>query len=130
MSLADSDFIRTGRLRVAKVLYEFLEQEALTETGISAETFWSCLDALVHEFGPRNRAVLETRDELQRQIDAYHGRRAGRPFDPSDYEGFLREIGYLEAEPTDFTVRTANVDTEIAHVAGPQLVVPVSNARY
>jgi malate synthase len=130
MSLADSDFIRTGRLRVAKVLYEFLEQEALTETGISAETFWSCLDALVHEFGPRNRAVLETRDELQRQIDAYHGRRAGRPFDPSDYEGFLREIGYLEAEPADFTVRTANVDTEIAHVAGPQLVVPVSNARY
>jgi malate synthase len=130
MALANSEFIRAGRLQVAKVLYDFVEREALTDTGISGETFWSCLDALVHEFGPRNRAVLETRDELQRQIDAYDRSPVGRRLDPSDYERFLRQIGYLEPEPADFTIRTANVDAEIAYVAGPQLVVPVSNARY
>jgi malate synthase len=130
MALANSDFIRAGRLQVARVLYEFVEREALTDTGISGERFWSGLDALVHEFGPRNRAVLATRDELQRQIDAYDRSPAGRRLDPSDYERFLRQIGYLEPEPADFTIRTANVDAEIAHVAGPQLVVPVSNARY
>jgi malate synthase len=130
MALANSDFIRAGRLQVAKVLYDFVEQEALTDTRVSGETFWSCLDALVHEFGERNRAVLETRDELQRQIDAYDQSPAGRRLVPSDYERFLRHIGYLEPEPADFTIRTANVDAEIARVAGPQLVVPVSNARY
>lgn len=130
MASANSDFIGVRRLHVAKVLYDFVQQEALTGTGISGETFWSCLDALVHEFGPRNRAVLERRDELQRQIDAYHQSHPGRSLDPSDYERFLRQIGYLEPEPADFTIRTANVDAEIAHIAGPQLVVPVSNARY
>ena len=129
MASSNSDFIGIRRLRIARVLYDFVEQEALTDTGISGETFWSCLDALIHEFGPRNRAVLERRDELQRQIDAYHQSRPGQ-LDPSDYERFLRQIGYLELEPADFTIRTANVDAEIAHIAGPQLVVPVSNARY
>jgi malate synthase len=130
MALANSDFINVGRLRVANVLYKFVEQEALADIGIPGETFWSCLDTLVHEFGPRNRALLEMRHDLERRIDTYHQSRPGRPLDPSDYERFLRQIGYLEPEPADFTIRTANVDAEIAHVAGPQLVVPVSNARY
>jgi malate synthase len=130
MALANSDFIHVGRLRVAKILYKFVEQEALDDIGIPGETFWSCLDTLVHEFGPRNGALLEMRHDLERQIDTYHQSRAGRPLDPLDYERFLRQIGYLEPEPADFTIRTANVDPEIAHVAGPQLVVPVSNARY
>jgi malate synthase len=130
MTLETTDFIQVGRLRVAKVLHTFLAQEALADTGIAGDTFWSCLDSLVHEFGPRNRAFLDTRDNLQRQIDAYHQTNAGRPLDPADYERFLRTIGYLEPEPADFTIRTSNVDAEIARIAGPQLVVPVSNARY
>jgi malate synthase len=126
---AKTEFIQVGRLRVANVLHAFIEREALVETGVASETFWSCLDALVHEFGPRNRELLRARDDLQRQIDNYHQSHAGR-FDTADYERFLRGIGYLEPEPAEFTIRTANVDAEIARIAGPQLVVPVSNARY
>jgi malate synthase len=130
MSSAPPNFIPLGRLRVARVLHQFMADEALPDTGISSETFWSCLDALVHEFGPRNRELLEARDTLQRRIDDYHAARTGRDFDEKDYERFLRDIGYIEPEPAGFTIRTANVDAEIAHIAGPQLVVPVSNARY
>jgi malate synthase len=130
MSSAPPDFIRVGRLRVASVLNQFIAEEALPGTGVARETFWSGLDALVHEFGPRNRALLDAREALQCQIDAYHSHCAGREFDQTDYEHFLRRIGYIEPEPDDFTIRTENVDAEIAHIAGPQLVVPVSNARY
>jgi len=130
MTSTAMDYIRVGRLRVAKELHAFLASEALAGAGIAPEAFWSCLDALVHEFGPRNRTFLRHRDELQQRIDSYHQSHAGRPLEQADYERFLREIGYLEPEPADFTIRTANVDAEIAHVAGPQLVVPVSNARY
>jgi malate synthase len=130
MTSATNDFIPVGRLRVAKVLHAFVTQEALADTGVADDTFWSCLDQLVHEFAARNRAFLNTRDDLQRQIDTYHASRAGHPLDQADYERFLRGIGYLEPEPADFTIRTENVDAEIAHVAGPQLVVPISNARY
>jgi len=126
---AKTEFIQVGRLRVAKVLHAFIKREALVETGVASETFWSCLDALVHEFGSRNRELLRARDDLQRQIDSYHHSHAGR-LDAADYERFLRGIGYLEPEPAEFTIRTANVDAEIARIAGPQLVVPVSNARY
>jgi malate synthase len=133
MSLMDRSrmkFAQTGRLSVAQPLHAFVEREALLGTGISATAFWSGLADLVRDFGQRNRQLLEVRDSLKSRIDTYHRERAGQPLDVSDYEGFLREIGYLLPQIDDFTIRTANVDDEIAHIAGPQLVVPLSNARY
>jgi malate synthase len=126
----DMNFVQTGRLSVAQPLHAFIEHEALPGTGISAATLWSGLADLVRDFGERNRQLLEVRDALQLRIDAYHRDRVGQPLDLSDYESFLREIGYLLPQIEDFTIRTNDVDEEIAHIAGPQLVVPLSNARY
>ena len=123
-------FVQTSGLSVAQPLHAFVQHEALPGTGISAAIFWSGLANLVRDFGERNRQLLELRDALQSRIDAYHRDRADQPFNFSDYEGFLREIGYLLPQIDDFIIRTANVDDEIAHVAGPQLVVPLSNSRY
>ncbi|AWM88042.1 malate synthase G [Microvirga sp. 17 mud 1-3] len=122
--------IQMHGLQIAPVLYDFVNEEALDGTGLSPEGFWSGLAGLVRTFAPRNRDLLATRDRLQDQIDAYHRDRAGQAFDQAHYENFLREIGYLRPEPATFSVGTANVDEEIARLAGPQLVVPVSNARY
>jgi len=122
--------VQKSGLHIAPVLHDFLEFEALPGTGIAADAFWSGLAALVREFAPRNRQLLAVRDDLQSRIDDYHRTRAGKPFDQAEYERFLREIGYLHEEPEDFTVSTRNVDEEIARIAGPQLVVPISNARY
>ena len=117
-------------LNVATALATFLETEALPDTGVSADAFWSGFAALLHDLAPRNKALLARRDELQAQIDAWHAEHKGAPSDQAGYEGFLRGIGYLLPEPAPFSVATANVDAEIASIAGPQLVVPVSNARY
>jgi malate synthase len=122
--------VGVGGLKVAKILHDFIVEEALPGTGIEPGTFWSGLEGLVREFGPRIRDALAVRDEMQATIDAWHRERAGRPIDQEAYEGFLRAIGYLLPEPEDFEARTANVDDEIARIAGPQLVVPISNARY
>jgi malate synthase len=122
--------IQTNGLQVAPVLHEFIEREALAYTGVSADAFWKGLAGLVKEFAPRDRELLAIRDKLQGQIDEYHRARKGQPFDQAGYEQFLRDIGYVLPEPDDFAVRTQNVDDEIARIAGPQLVVPVSNARY
>jgi malate synthase len=124
------DGTEVAGLRVAPVLHDFLLREALPGSGVSPEAFWSGLSALVRDLGPRNRTLLEARDALQAKIDAYHRARAGRPLDGPEYERFLREIGYLLPEPADVTIATEGVDDEIARIAGPQLVVPVSNARY
>jgi malate synthase len=124
------NFVQTDRLSVAQPLHAFIEQEALPGTGISAAAFWGGLADLLCDFGERNRQLLEVRDALQLRIDAYHRDRVGQPLDLSEYEGFLRDIGYLLPQIDDFNVFTANVDDEIAHIAGPQLVVPLSNARY
>ena len=124
------NFVQTGRLSVAQPLHAFVEREALPGPGISAAAFWSGLADLVHDFGERNRQLLDVRDGLQARIDAYHAGRIGQPLNLSDYESFLREIGYLLPQIDDFIIRTRNVDEEIAHIAGPQLVVPLSNARY
>ena len=122
--------IEAGGLRVAQALYDFIEDEALPGTGVAAERFWSGLAAIVHELAPRNRELLARRDELQAKIDAWHLERRGEPLDPAAYRSFLREIGYLLPEGDDFEAGTTNVDPEIASIAGPQLVVPVTNARY
>jgi malate synthase len=124
------DRIDSAGLHVARTLHEFVEREALPGTGISADAFWKGLAALIGDLAPRNRELLETRDRLQGLIDAYHRRQAGKPIDAADYQRLLRDIGYLQPEPADFAIATANVDDEIARIAGPQLVVPISNARY
>ena len=130
MERSRMNFAQTGRLSVAQPLHAFVEREALPGTGISAAAVWSGLADLVRDFGQRNRQLLEVRDALQSHIDAYHRDRAAESLNISEYESFLREIGYLLPEIDDFTIRTTNVDDEIAHIAGPQLVVPLSNARY
>ena len=122
--------VQVGDLQVAKVLFDFINNEAIPGTGVDSEKFWSEFDAIVHELGPRNRALLAKRDDLQSQMDAWYSARKGQPINMGEYKGFLKQIGYLVDEPADFTVNTANVDPEIATMAGPQLVVPIMNARF
>jgi malate synthase len=117
-------------LQIAKVLYDFVNEEALPGTGVERQAFWSGFAAMLRELEPRNRALLDRRDALQAQIDDWHRANRTKPFDKPAYTGFLESIGYIQPEPVPFAVATANVDPEIAHIAGPQLVVPVTNARY
>ena len=121
--------LRAG-LQVDTVLARFVEDEALPGTGVGAEHFWTGFAALLADFAPKNRALLARRDDLQARIDAWHVARRGQPHDHAAYKAFLTEIGYLLPEGPDFIIGTANVDPEIARVPGPQLVVPITNARY
>ncbi len=117
-------------LQVDADLRAFVENEALAGTGVSAAAFWAGFAALVADLGPRNKALLDKRDALQTLIDAWHVKNAGRPHDAAAYEAFLREIGYLLPAPSPTPITTGQVDDEIARIAGPQLVVPSTNARY
>jgi malate synthase len=117
-------------LQVDDRLVAFIETRALPGTGVSAEDFWSGFSALVHDLGPKNRALLEKREEIQAQVDAWHVDRRGQAHDPAAYTAFLQEIGYLVPEGPDFALETGATDPEIAHVPGPQLVVPIMNARF
>ncbi|WP_430435975.1 malate synthase G [Oceanibaculum nanhaiense] len=122
--------VEVGGLKIARVLYDFVNDEVIPATGRKAADVWAGLDAIVHDLAPKNRALLAKRDEMQAKIDGWHRARKGKPFNLAEYKGFLQEIGYLLPEGPDFAVSTANVDPEIAAIAGPQLVVPVMNARY
>src|SRR5690606_15859682 len=104
--------------------------EALPGTGIEPALFWERFEAIIGTFAPQNRMLLDKRDTLQARIDDWHRSRAGAPHDAAAYEQFLKEIGYIIDGVEDFTVGTTAADPEIAHLAGPQLVVPVMNARY
>ena len=117
-------------LQVDITLVTFVEDRALPGTGIAPDAFWAGLSALVHELGPQNRALLARRAELQAKIDAWHVAHRARPHDHEAYKAFLQEIGYLLPEGEDFQIDTAGVDPEIALMPGPQLVVPITNARY
>ncbi len=117
-------------LKVAPVLRAFIEREALPGTALSVESFWAGLAQLIAEFAPKIEAQLDIRDVLQAKIDAYHRARKGQAFDKGTYEAFLRDIGYLVEVPENFAIRTTHVDEEIAEIAAPQLVVPLSNPRY
>ncbi|NYT83622.1 malate synthase G [Alcaligenaceae bacterium] len=118
------------RLQVATELYQFVEREALPGTGVAPEAFWSGFDELVHDLAPRNRELLAERDRLQAEIDAWHRQNPGPIQDQAAYQAFLRKIGYLQDIPGHVAVKTSHVDTEITQQAGPQLVVPITNARY
>lgn len=124
-----TDRIEIAGLRIARELHEFVAREALPGTGIEADAFWNGFSAIVNNLAPKNRALLAKRDAIQEQIDGWY-REHGAPVDMEAYKGFLKEIGYLVPEGPAFSVSTDNVDPEIADVAGPQLVVPVMNARY
>ena len=121
--------VQVGGLAVAASLHRFIVEEALPGTGVDPETFWQGADALVHDLTPRNRELLARREELQSRLDDWHREHPGVP-DADTYEAFLRELGYLLDEPEDVTVTTADVDDEVARIAGPQLVVPLLNARF
>ncbi|WP_409429337.1 malate synthase G [Mycobacterium sp. SMC-11] len=125
-----TDRVSVGDLQVARVLYDFITDEALPGTGVDPDSFWAGVDKVVTDLTPKNQELLARRDELQAQIDKWHRHRVIEPLDTEAYRAFLTEIGYLLPEPEDFTVTTAGVDDEIAAQAGPQLVVPVLNARF
>jgi len=125
-----SDMVQMGNLQVAGELLEFVNTEALTGTGISPDAFWAAMDAVVHDLAPKNRALLAKRDAIQAQIDQWYKDRKGQEPDLEADKAFLKEIGYLVEEGPDFSVETEYVDEEIAHIPGPQLVVPVTIARY
>ncbi len=125
-----TDRISHGSLRIAKVLHDFVAKEALPGTGVSAAQFWDGFDKIAGALVPKNRALRVVRDDLQTKIDSWHKAHKGKPLDMAAYKAFLVEIGYLVPEGPDFRVDTANVDPEITTMAGPQLVVPVMNARY
>ena len=117
-------------LQIAAVLADFVEREVLPGTGVSADALWAGLAKLLDRFVPVNRALLQRRDALQTQIDAWHQARIGRPQDAVEYEQFLRDIGYLVDEPAPFSIDTDDADAEVAKMAGPQLVVPSLNTRF
>ena len=123
-------YVQRHGLQVAAPLADLVEREIIPGTGVDAGVFWTGLAAILRDLGPVNRALLQERDRLQAEIDAWHGERRGQPHDAAAYKAFLAEIGYLVPEGPDFTIDTTGVDAEIATMAGPQLVVPVMNARF
>ena len=125
-----ADMIAVNDLTVATQLKRFIDEEALPGTGLAPDAFWSGLSAVLNDLAPKNRALIAKREDLQQKIDAFHVERRGKPIDPAEYRAFLDEIGYIVPEGEAFSVETANVDEEIAAVPGPQLVVPLMNARY
>ena len=122
--------VETGGLKVAKELHDLVTNEIVAGLEITPDHVWQALGDMVRELGPRNRELLETRDRMQKQIDEWHLARRDQPHDPAAYKEFLKEIGYLLPEGEAFSVTTENVDSEIAEIAGPQLVVPTNNARF
>ncbi len=125
-----SERVTLGRLHVAANLQRFIEDEVLPGTGVEAAAFWKGFDELVHDLAPKNRALLAERDRLQVELDNWHRSHPGPITDMPAYRSFLESIGYLQPEPGEVKISTSNVDSEIATQAGPQLVVPIGNARY
>jgi len=129
-SMSIDDRQPVGGLKISRVFFDFVEQELLPAIGFKSEVFWSGLESIVTELTPVNRSLLAVRDELQLKIDEWHVARQGKAWQHGDYVAFLKDLGYLADAGKPFKIETANVDAEIAEIAGPQLVVPVSNARF
>ncbi len=125
-----SERIQQGGLQVAEEIFDLVANELTPGTGVTVEHFWAVFEEIINDLTPRNRELLQVRKNLQDQIDAWHDQRAGETIDQAEYKAFLQEIGYLVKEGRDFQIETENVDPEIALMAGPQLVVPVMNARF
>ena len=125
-----NEYIKLDGLEIAQPLFELVKNDISPNTGVDNEKFWSSFEEIVHDLQPKNSDLLARRDQLQKQIDEWHQTHRDEKHDAKAYKKFLQEIGYLVDEPDDFQITTANVDAEIAKVAGPQLVVPLDNARY
>ena len=125
-----TETLKYGNLTVAKELDDFLRSEVIEGIGVDADQFWASLETILDDFGPRNKELLEKREEIQNKIDQWHLSQKGETHDQEAYVGFLKEIDYLLEEGDDFTITTENVDEEIKTIAGAQLVVPVMNARF
>ena len=123
-------FIKINNLSVDKILADFINKELLLGTNISPKKFWDGFDKVVHELAPKNRELLEIRETIQKEIDLWHKKNKFEEFNLEDYKNFLKDIGYLKEEGPEFKIETKNLDTEISSIAGPQLVVPIMNARY
>ena len=124
------NFQKIGNLHVAKELLSFVNNELLKDTDISSEKFWIEFDNAVHYLAPINKDLIKTREKLQRKINDWHIKNKNREIKIQEYKKFLKEINYLKEEGPDFNIETSNVDEEITSIAGPQLVVPIMNARY
>ena len=125
-----TEYINHGSLKVSKELDDLINKKVCIGIDLEPESFWVSFEKIIKEFTPRNKALLEKRENLQKKIDDWHLANKGKPIDKAEYKNFLKEIGYLLEEPEDFSIETKNVDPEIASIAGPQLVVPVMNARF
>jgi len=125
-----TDRVQLGGIQVAKNLYDFVTNEAIPGTGLDADKFWAEFDKIVNDLAPRNRELLAKRGTIQEKLNSWNSEHKGQKLDMAAYKSFLKEIGYLVEEPADFRISTANVDPEVATMAGPQLVVPIMNARF
>ena len=123
------DYVNVNNLKVSSILLKFVNEEVLKDTNITAEKFWLGFDKSVHELAPKNRELLKKRKDLQNKINKWHIQNKGKNIQIDEYKEFLKEIGYLVNEGPDFKIETQNVDDEITSIAGPQLVVPIMNAR-
>ena len=130
LSAMQEKYIKINNLQVSEKLSNFVNDELLKNTNISSENFWLGLEKTLDELAPKNKELIKFREDLQKKIDDWHIKNKGKEFNLDEYKKFLLEIGYLKNEGPDFKIETENVDEEIASIAGPQLVVPVMNARY
>ena len=125
-----TNYQSVNNLKVSEELLNFVNKELLKDTNISSKEFWLGFDQAVHELAPKNRELIKTREILQKQIDDWHIKNKGNQINIEEYKNFLKKIGYLKDEGPDFKIETSKIDEEIANIAGPQLVVPIMNARY
>ena len=130
LSAMQEKYIKINNLQVSEKLSNFVNDELLKNTNVSSENFWLGLEKTLDDLAPKNKQLIKLREDLQKKIDDWHIKNKGKEFNLDEYKKFLLEIGYLKNEGPDFKIETENVDEEIASIAGPQLVVPVMNARY